>query len=168
MNTSKTITLAIAGLVSISIMLMVVQLLILKLKPKSETDGRIKLSYGIWFLALFISASIITSKAILVLNEALDNIYKFNAQNTVLQSAKIASFYIGSAMVWFVAWVYIASFLSRIISGKRINSNEMEADNYPYFLIKGVLLIGVIFCLIPVFEIMIRLFIPSIEIPFYH
>jgi hypothetical protein len=168
MNISKIITLAIAGLVSISIMLMVVQLLILKLKPKSETDGKIKLSYGIWFSSLFISASIVISKAILVFNEALDNIYKFNAQNTILESAKIASFYIGSAMVWFVAWVYIASFLTKMICGKRINANEIEADNYAYFLIRGMILIGLLLCLIPVFEIMIRLFIPSIEIPFYH
>jgi len=168
MNTSKIITLAIASLVSISIMLMVVQLLILKLKPKSETDGKIKLSYGIWFSSLFISATIITSKAILVLSEALDNIYKFNLQNTVLESAKITSFYIGSAMVWFVAWVYIASFLTKIICGKRINANEIEADNCAYFLIRGMMLIGLIFCSMLVFEIMIRLFIPSIEIPFYH
>ena len=45
---------------------------------------------------------------------------------------------------------------------------EMESDNYSYFLIKGILLIGLILSFMPVYEIILSAFIPSVQIPFYH
>ena len=168
MNTSKTIALTIAGLVAIAIVLLIIQLLLKKLKPKSEIDGRLKLSYGIWFVTLFIAASIVNSKTISVLSEAIDNIYKMNIPNMLGESAKATSLFIGLGVVWFVVWFYIANLLAVIIVGKRIDSNEMESDNRSYFLIKGFLVIGFMLCLLPIFETLLRVFMPSIEIPFYH
>ena len=74
----------------------------------------------------------------------------------------------GLGVVWFVVWFYIANLLAVIIVGKRIDSNEMEADNRSYFLIKGFLVIGFMLCLLPIFETLLRVFMPSVEIPFYH
>ena len=82
MNTSKTITLTIAGLIAIAIVLLIIQLLLKKLKSKSEIDGRLKLSYGIWFVTLCIAGSSVNLKTISVLSEAIDNINNMNIQNT--------------------------------------------------------------------------------------
>lgn len=168
MNTSKTITLAIAGLVAIAIVLLVIQLLLKKMKLKSEIDGRLKLSYGIWFVTLFIAASIVNSKSISILSEAMDNIYKMNTQKILTESIKAISLFIGLSVVWFVIGVYVANFLVVIIVGKRKDSNEMEADNYSYFIIKGFLVIGIVFSLLPIFETLLRAFITSVQLPFYH
>ena len=62
MNTSKTIALTIAGLIAIAIVLLIIQLLLKKLKQKSQLDGTLKLSYGIWFTTLFIAGIFITQK----------------------------------------------------------------------------------------------------------
>ena len=168
MNISKTITLAIAGLVAIAIVLLIIQLLLKKLKLKSEIDGRLKLSYAIWFVTLFIAASIVNSKTISILSEAMDNIYKMNPPNILGESIKAISLFIGLGAVWFVIGVYIANLLVVIIVGKRRDSNEMEADNCSYFLIKGFLVIGFVLCLLPTFEILLRTFITSVQLPFYH
>ena len=104
MNTSKTIALIIAGLVTIAIVLLIIQLLLKKLKQKSELNGKLKLSYGIWFATLFIAAVLVTVKTITVLSEAIDNIYKMNAANAIVETSKAASLFIGVSAVWFLVW----------------------------------------------------------------
>lgn len=168
MNTSKTLALTISVIIAILIMLLIIQLLLRKLKPKSVIEGKFKNSYGVWFTTLFLAASIITSKAMSVLNEAFDNIYKNVSINILGEVAKTASLFIGVSATWFMIWYLVANILSMTIAGKRNDLNELESDNSSYFLIKGVLIIGFILCLLPVFEIILRTFIPNIQIPFYH
>jgi hypothetical protein len=136
MNTSKTITLIIACFVAIAIILLIIQMLLRKIKLKSELDGKLKLAYGIWFAELFLAATFITSKTIIVLSEAIDNIYKMNSSNAIVETTKAASLFIGLAAVWFVIWYIIAKVPSTLIAGNRNELKEMEADNCAYFLIR--------------------------------
>jgi hypothetical protein len=168
MNTSKTIALTISAIIAIVIMLFIIQLLIRKLKPKSEQDGKLKSSYGVWFACLFMGALIVTGETINLLSIAFDNIYKNTPNNLFGQIVKTASLFIGLSALWFLLWYVISNLLSVTIVGKRKNENEIEANNVSYFLIKGILIIGFIFCLSSVFEIILRNFMPSIQIPFYH
>lgn len=168
MNTSKTITLTIAAIIAIAIMLLIIQLFLRKLKPKSEQDGRLNNSYGVWFITLFIAAIITTSKTISMLSEAIDNIYKYVSNNVIGEVAKTSSLFIGLSAVWFMVWYFVANLLSVTIVGNRKDQNEIEADNVSYFLIKGVLIIGFILCLSSVYEIILRTFMPNAQIPFYH
>lgn len=168
MNSSKTVTLTIIGVVAIVIMLLVIQLLLRKLKIKSEQEGRLKNSYGVWFATLFIAATITMGRTIAILGEAIDNIYKNISTNINGEVAKTASLFIGLAAFWFIVWYFVANLLAVTILGKRKDQNEIEADNVSYFLIKGVLIIGFILCLLPVFEIILRTFMPNVQIPFYH
>ena len=168
MNTSKTVTLTIVGIVAIVIMLLVIQLLIRNLKAKPEQEGRLKTSYGIWFTTLFVAATITMGKTITVLSEAIDNIYKNISTNIIGEVAKTASLFIGLSALWFIVWYFIANLLSVTILGNRKDQNEIEADNVSYFLVKGVLIIGFILCLLPVFEKILRTFMPIVQIPFYH
>lgn len=168
MNTPKTISLAIAGLIAIVISLLVIQLLLKKSKSKSETDGKLKTSYGIWFITLFVAISIVNYKMISILSEAIDNIYKMNTSNIIKETAKATSLFIGLGAVWFVVWFYIANVFAIIIVGKRTEVKEMESDNHSYFLVKGILVIGFILSLLPIFETFLKLFMPSVDMPFYH
>ena len=168
MNTSKTVTLTIFGIVAIVIILLMIQLLLRKLKMKSDQEGRLKNSYGVWFATLFIAATIIMGRTISILGEAFDNIYKNVSTNIMGEVAKTASLFIGLSAFWFVVWYFVANLLSVTILGNRKDQNEIEADNVSYFLIKGILIIGFILCLLPVFEIMLRTFMPNVQIPFFH
>jgi hypothetical protein len=168
MNTSKTTALIITGLITIAIVLFIIQLLLRKLRRRSELNNKLKLSYGIWFSALFIAAVLVTAKSIVVLVESIDNVYKINFINPVAEIAKATSLFTGLSAVWFLIWYFIANLLSVLITGNRNEVNEMEADNYVYFLIKGILFIGYILCLLPIFETLLRAFMPSVELPFYH
>ncbi|MBS4063507.1 MAG: hypothetical protein KGZ74_03060 [Chitinophagaceae bacterium] len=168
MNSSKTVILAIIGVVAIVIMILVIQLLLRKLKMKSEQEGRLKNSYGVLFATLFIAATITMGRSIAISGEAIDNIYKNISTNIIGEVAKTASLFIGLSAFWFIVWYFVANLLAVTILGNRKDQNEMESDNVSYFLIKGVLIIGFILCLLPAFEIILRTFMPNVQTPFYH
>lgn len=168
MNTTKTIILCIAAFIALTIIILIIQVLFRKVKNKNTEDGRIKLSIGIWFASLFLSGSFITVKAIYIFSEAVDNIFKINPAKAVFESFKTGSLFIGLSIVYFLFLYLMVNTLSILIIEKRNDTNEINNNNYSYFLIKGILLIGFTICILPVFEIILRALIPSIQIPFYH
>ena len=168
MSLSKTIIILLAGIIAIAIDLIILQLILKKVKKNAESESKLKISFAIWFSTLFFALSIINYQSISFLNEAIDNIYKINPPNIIKETAKAISLFIGLGVVWFVIWFYISNVFAVLVVGKRKDSNEMESDNRTYFLIKGFITIGFIIALMPIFVSLIRTFIPSIEIPFYH
>lgn len=168
MNTSKTAILTIAVLISLAILILILQLFSRRPKSKNSEDGKLKLSYGLWFATLFLSGSLIMAKVIAVFSETIANVYKINPSNRIFESFKMGSLFIGLGIAWLLLWYFIVNILSIIVMGKRNEMKEIETDNYAYFLVRGVLLIGFTICLLPVFEIIIRAFMPSVQIPFYH
>ena len=168
MNASKTITLAIAGLLAVAFSLFLVQLIVRKVKSRSEDDGKLKLSYGIWFSTLLLAISLVQAKTMEVLGEAIDQIYKIDNAIVQKESAKSIALFIGLGAAWFILWLFISNLLAVVFVGKRKALKELEGDNWSYFLIKGVMTIGFIICLQPVFESLLRTFMPSIGLPFYH
>jgi hypothetical protein len=168
MNISKSITLTIIGIIAFVIMLLLIQILLMKLKQKSQKDGRYNNAFGIWFTTLFFAASILMNKTITILSEAIDNIYKNVSGNIFSEIAKTASLFIGLSALWFSMWYFIANLMSASIFNVRKDIHEIENNNLSYFLIKGILVIGFTLCLLPVFEIILRTFVPNVQIPFYH
>jgi hypothetical protein len=168
MNTSKTIVLTICATITLAISLMVIQLLLRKVKKNAEIDGKLKLCYSVWFITLFVAITINAVKTIGLLSEALDNTYKSNSKSLAFEITKTSSLFIGLSIAWFLVWYFVANFISITIIGKRKVVHEIESDNTSYFLIKGTIVIGFIICLAPVCETILRVFMPSIQLPFYH
>jgi len=168
MNTIKIIILTVTGIVVVAIMLLVIQLLLRKVKLKSETDFKIKSSYGIWFASLFIAATVLTLKTVSYLSEAIDNIYKIASLNRTTEILKIISLYIGLSVIWFFLCYIVAKVFSAIIVGVKNEQEEMGLDNVHYFLIRGITTIGLTFSLSTILEIILRIFMPNIQIPLYH
>lgn len=168
MNIEKNFTLTIIGIVAIAISITIIQFLLRKEKKKSEIEGKIKISFGIWLASILLGATIINLKTITILNEALDYIYKVNANELTIEIAKISSIFIGISAIWLIIWFFIVKVFAVIFVGKRSDENEMENDNYVYFIIKGIMLICFLLGLLPILENLLKAFLPNIEIPFYH
>lgn len=167
MNTS-TMVLVITSLIAVSIIFLLIQILLRKIKRVAEIEGKLKISYGIWFTTLFLAAVFVITKTIISLGEAINNIYKINVGKPIVEIAKTSSLFIGFGAMWFLICYLISNIFSMLITGNRKQLKEMEADNYTYFLIKGISVVGFVTCLSPVFETILRAFMPSIQIPFYH
>lgn len=168
METAKAITLSTAMVVTLAIVLMIIQLLLRKAKSSDAEDGKIQLSFGIWFITLFLSASFIVARMIAVFSEAVDNIYKINPSRAVWESFKTGALFTGLSIVWLLLWYFISNMLLILNTGKRSEANEVAADNYVFFLVRGAILIGFTICLLPVFEIILRAFVPGVRVLFYH
>jgi hypothetical protein len=168
MNTSKSIILTIISLIAIAIVIFVSQLLLSKHRTKASSEGKLNVSFAIKFVSVFIAFSIIMANAIKILGEAVDNIFKSKPQNVMSEIIQVGSLYIGLSTLWFLVWYYISAFLGIAILGNRNEVNEIESDHYSYFLIKGGILLGLVICLSIVFEILLRSFLPNVELPFYH
>lgn len=167
MEITKTITLTSVSIIAFAISLTVTQFFIRKEKSKSESEGKILLAYGILFSSWVISFSMLNFKTLSVLNEFADTIYKVNTENSLLEIAKTSVLFIGLTNTWLVLWYFITKALSLLFTGKRNDTNEIENNNYVYFILKGIVFIGFAYALMPVFESVLRIFFPNIEIPYY-
>jgi large-conductance mechanosensitive channel len=167
MDTTKIITLTVIGIIAMAISLTVTQLFLRKAKTKSENEGKINLAYGILFLGWVISFLLLNVKSISIMSEYIDTIFKTNSANHLADITKTSVLFVGLTNVWLILWYFITQAFSLLIGGKRTDINEVENNHYTYFLMKGIVFIGFIYCLMPVFEILLRTFLPNIEIPYY-
>lgn len=167
MDTTKIITLTVIGIIAIAISLTITQLFLRKAKSKLENEEKINLAYGILFLGWVISFSLLNMKSISIMSEYVDTIYKTNSANHLADISKTSVLFIGLTNFWLILWYLITKAFSILIAGKRTDVNEIENNHYTYFLMKGVVFIGFVYCLMPVFEMLLRTFLPTIEIPYY-
>lgn len=167
MDTTKIIMLTLIGIIAMAISLTVTQLFLRKAKTKSENEGKINLAYGILFLGWVISFSLINVKSISIMSEFIDTVYKTNSANHMAEIATTSVMFIGLNNVWLILWYFITQAFSLLIAGKRKDINEIENNHYTYFLMKGIFFICFVYCIMPVFEMLLRIFLPSIEIPYY-
>ena len=165
MNISQTLTLFVTGLISIALLLFAMQIKFTKLSKNNE-DGKLKISFSIWAGAIFLSSSLMLSKMLTTLNDAL-NIYKsFNSP--IISALKTSSIYVGLSAIWIIVLIFIINILSNLIFEDRKQKQEMENDNYAYFILKSLMLIGSTLALLPAFESLLKIFLPIIQTPFYH
>ncbi|MFV0163095.1 hypothetical protein OBK04_05445 [Empedobacter falsenii] len=167
MDTTKIITLTVIGIIAIAISLTITQLFLRKAKSKLENEEKINLAYGILFLGWVISFSLLNVKFISIMSEYVDTLYKTNSANHLADISKTSVLFIGLTNFWLILWYLITKAFSILIAGKRTDVNEIENNHYTYFLMKGVVFIGFVYCLMPVFEMLLRTFLPTIEIPYY-
>jgi len=168
MEPTKAIILSIATLLALAIIIMFMQFLSRKAKNRNQEDGKMKLSFSLWFISFFFSGSLIVTKTITVYAEAVDYLLKIYPTKSWFESFKSGSLFIGLAIGWLLLWYFVSNRLSAFITGKRNPVHEVEANNYTFFLVRGILLIGITICLLPTFEIVVRAFVPGVQLPFYH
>jgi hypothetical protein len=165
MNISQTLTLFVAGLISIALLLFGMQIKFTKLSRNNE-DGKLKSSFSIWVGAIFLASSLMISKMLTTLNDAI-NIYKsFNSP--IISALKTSSIFIGLSAIWMLVLILIINILSILIFEDRKEKQEIQNDNYNYFILKSLILIGSTLALSPAFESLLKIFLPIIQTPFYH
>lgn len=117
---------------------------------------------------MFLSGANIISNILQTVFELADNLIKIQPTNLKLEFAKSTSLILGIGFIWFVLWLYVVKLLIKLVIPKVDESEEMDEDNFGYFTLRGVMLIGIVFSLSSVLTLILRTFIPNAEIPFYH
>ncbi|KQB99955.1 hypothetical protein [Pedobacter sp. Hv1] len=168
MNSLKLIIISCSIILLLILLLLITHLLTKNFKSKINNDGKLKISFGIWYSAIFLSGANVISIVINTLSEVVDNLIKIRPVNLYLELIKITSLVIGVGFTWLILWFIVIKFLTKITHLKMDENEEMDDDNFSYFIIKGIMLFAIIFSLSSILSLILRLFIPNIETPFYH
>lgn len=167
MNISKEFILTCFGVFAFVIFLSITQLFFRKERAESEVDGRFVLAYGVLILSWVFSFSILNYISLSILIEFSDSLYRVKIIDPELNLITTGVLFTGLTNIWIFFCYLIVNTLSFLYSGKRKCINEIQSNNYVYFLLKGGVFVGLVFSLLPVFELVLRLFVPEVEIPFY-
>lgn len=167
METTKLLLLSGIVTIAVTTSLTVTQLFLRKLKAISVSDNSINLSFTIIVVGWFISFTLLNCMSISILSEYINSVFKLNSTTPFADIAKTTVLFIGLTNAWLVLWYFIAQAISTLIAKKRNDMIEMENNHYTYFVIKGLVFISLIYCLMPVFEMLLRNFLPQTEIPYY-
>ncbi len=167
MEQNKILIVAVVTIVSLVLSFTLTQVLLRKERANSIIDEKISLSYGILYTSWIIAFSLINSKSILIVNEYLDNIYKMNNTNSLIDISKTSIIFIGLANVWLLICYSVSKIFSIVFIGKRNQLIEATNNNHVFFLLYGFIFTSITYFLLPVFELILRTFFPTLEIPYY-
>jgi hypothetical protein len=167
MDTNKILTLSVVGVLALATSLTITQIFLRKIKSVSEADGKIKSAYAILFLTWMSGFTMLNSKIMTILSEYIDAISKTNPPNPLPEIAKTASIFIGMGSVWLIILHFSTKVFSTLFAGKRNTLIEVENNHFAYFLMRGLIFLGFAYILLPVFEILLRSFLPTFDFPFY-
>lgn len=152
------------------LMLMAIQFLAKKQKIQtSNNDQSIPLSLTVWNISLLIPFFLYLRTALLILENTIEILISPKCpENAFLGIIQRIAIYIGFTFLFTFLTYYIIGTILKITLGKRIDSIEVENNNYGYFLIKSILMVFISFALLTVFEHLLNWFVPIIDTPFYH
>lgn len=167
MNTIKYISITASIIVAYIILLFIIRFLLSGFKVIKDEEENIKKSYGIWFSALFVTGSGLIYFLINATFEAIDLFIRIKQEMVSIEIIKIIGSLFLIAFSWFVIWQFVVSRLCNWLYRKS-DAQSMDTNDIGFFLIKSALLIGVIFGLSPLLQMLLKLVMPQIEIPFYH
>lgn len=165
MKTQTIITSAIAGILLASISLFIIKL-IYKRNIKNN-ESFFNTSSVVWIISLIISMALLLDKTIIVFSEAVSIIF-LKDKGVYSELIKIFSLYAGICFSWFFILYRLVIVLRVFILGNKNDKIEIEQNNVNHFLINGALLILFVYCLLSVFESLLRTFIIQVDVPIYH
>jgi hypothetical protein len=156
------------GVISLILALGLLQFLTKK-TFKSDLFERSSWSLLLWQFSWLIPFFIFLKPALFATENTIELvIYSVTIQNTFFYSVGKILLYVG---LTFLFTFFINKFVSVIDKYFFTRNNlviELESNNIVYFSFKLLLVIGLSYSFITVFEHLLNWFIPSIETPFYH
>jgi len=159
----------VVAIVSTILMLLSIQFLSNKLNLKNESEQRIKISYAIWYISIFISYFLFLKVALELIENSIEIIiYSKTIENTFMVAMQKIVIFTGFTFFFTFSSYFIIDKLLEFSFGKRLDNIEIDKENIGYYLIKGILLILFTFSLITIFEHFLKWFMPTIDTPFYH
>ncbi|MEZ4853755.1 hypothetical protein [Flavobacterium sp.] len=168
MNKQSIFFTILVGVISLLLALGLIQFLAqktFKLNPHEKPSWSFLIWQSTWLIPFFIflnSALEITENTIETV------IYSNTVQNTFLYSTGKILLYIGFTFLFTLFVNKIVDVIDNFFFSKNNTSIELENNNVVYFTFKLVLVVGLAFSLLTVFEHFLSWFVPSIETPFYH
>jgi hypothetical protein len=169
MNKQSLFFTCLVAIVATALMIMALQFLTKKLNIKPEVENKINTSYAIWSTSIFITFFMFLKVALEQTENAIEVIiYSKTIDNTFIEVMQKIVIFIGFTFFFTFLSHYIVNAITKITFGNKVDSIEIERDNKGYFIMKGAILLLLVFSLITIFEHFLRWFAPTVNTPFFH
>jgi hypothetical protein len=156
------------AVVSTVIMIQLIQFLAKRNKLVPQENQKLSISFAVWFMSLLIAFSLYLKVALIQVENAIEFlIYANDGKNTFLAVMEKIAIFIGFTFLATFLILFIVNVVFKFSFKNRVDQFEMENDNNGYFLLKGLVLIVLVFITLPVFEHFLMWFLPKIETPFF-
>lgn len=166
METQKIIILSIFIILSVAIFFTIQQFFNKKAKTRLENLGGINPALAVINVSWLIGFFIINVRSTIVFNEYVDVVLKVAETEGIRTILKTGFLFVALVNLWVLIMFFLTSLLLMIFYGKISRPMEVANNNYSYFLIEGMLLAGLVWSFLPIFETVLRVFFP-VEVPFY-
>ncbi len=164
MNITKYILLFIWSLLLLGLVLYIIKQLV---SGKRKLNENINISEAVYLASLIISSGLIFQKVVQSIVIAFDNISKIQPAQIVFETIKTSSAISVTGIIILILSFYVAKLFSSLIFSNRKERVEFVADNKPFGIVRGALMISTSFVFLQVSEGIFSYLIPSITIPFY-
>ena len=169
MNKQSLFFTCLVAIVAIALMIMALQFLTKKLNIKPEVEDKINISYAIWSTSIFITFFMFLKVALEQTENAIEVIiYSKTIDNTFIEVMQKIVIFIGFTFFFTFLSYYVVNAITKNTFGNKVDSIEIEKDNKGYFIMKGSILLLLVFSLITIFEHFLRWFAPAVNTPFFH
>ena len=169
MNKQSLFFTCLVAIVATALMIMALQFLTKKLNIKPDVEEKTNTSYAIWSTSLFIAFFMFLKVALEQTENAIEVIiYSKTIDNTFFEVMQKIAIFTGFTFFFTFLSYYIVDAVFKFSLGNKIDSFEINRNNTGYFIIKGAVLILLVFSLITIFEHFLRWFAPVTNTPFFH
>lgn len=169
MNKQSLFFTCLVAVVATALMIMALQFLTKKLNIKTEVDNKINTSYAIWSTSIIITFFIFLKVALEQTENAIEVIiYSETIDNTFIEVMQKIVIFLGFTFFFTFLSYFIVNSIFKIAYGNKVDSFEIDRNNTGYFIIKGAVLLLLVFSVITIFEHFLRWFAPTINTPFFH
>lgn len=160
---------SLVAIVATALMLMLIQFLAKKQNITPEENQKVSISYAVWISSIMIAFFMFLKVALGLIENSIELIiYSKTIDNAFIAVMQKIAIFTGFTFITTFLAYYIVHILMIFAIGKRNLSIEMEKENTGYFIIKGIILMLLVFSLVNVFEHLLGWFIIQVETPFYH
>ncbi|MGV7106432.1 hypothetical protein [Flavobacterium sp. U410] len=168
MNKQSLFFTILTGIISLILALGLVQF-VAKKTISSSIKEKSTWSFLLWQCNWLIPFFIFLKIALQVTENTIETvIYSNTIQNTFFFSVGKILLYVGFTFLFTIFINKIIDLVDKYFFTRNEMLIELENNNIVYFVFKFILVIGLSFSLLTVFEHFLNWFVPSIETPFYH
>lgn len=167
MNKQSLFFTVLVGVISLILALGLLQMYSNK-KLKNVSD-KTTWAFLFWQFSWLIPFFIFLNRALQITENTIETvIYSTTIENTFFYSVGKILLYIGFTFLFTIFINKIVDLVDKFFFSRNDMLIEMENSNMVYFTLKLILIIGLAFSFLTVFEHFLNWFVPSIETPFYH
>lgn len=155
------------GVVSFITMISFTKFLFKSLRKEESENGKISISYAVLMSGWLLGYALLNYNMIVVFSEFFESSEKINSNDLLVNCSEVGMLFIGTTILWNFICLQFVKVFSILFFGKRNYPLEMSANHVSFFFCQSVMLLALIVTTLPVFEVVLRMFLPTISVPFY-